>query len=340
MRAKPPSGAGITGLGGITRTTAASRAKSTTGDVKADPTAVKRKREALGEVVVNNRSKNTVVKGKEKENTKESFDGVVLKTKPAATRPPLRTVGTKQIARAPASRVVGKEKEATVVPMKAAGKPVGDDYAMVVDPPVVPGLIKRGPLPTKVARQPSKQLYVRESRTKAQLQAEEDDIEDHRGMKRRRTSSEPPEQKQTTEEAFLTARINAELEAYANEIEADPENSPWDDLDADDVDDPLMVSEYVVDIFKYLRQVEVCNCCYPWHYDINLWHSSPRCLTLITWKARESLRGKCVGFSWTGSFRSMSASAFSLKPYFFASILLIVSSLFVLSLLRNFSWWA
>jgi len=263
MRAKPPSGAGTTGLGGITRTTAASRAKSTTGDVKADPTAVKRKREALGEVVVNNRSKNIAVKGKEKENTKESFDGVVLKAKPTAIRPPLRTVGTKQIAKPTASRIVGKEKEATVVPMKAVGKPVGDDRAMVVDLPVIPGLIKRGPLPTKVARQPSKQLYTRESRTKIPLRAEDDDIEDHRDMKRRRTSSEPPEQNQATEEVILAARINAELEAYANEIEADPENSPWDDLDADDIDDPLMVSEYVVDIFKYLRQVEVCNCCCP-----------------------------------------------------------------------------
>jgi len=263
MRAKPPSGAGTTGLGGITRTTAASRAKSTTGDVKADPTAVKRKREALGEVVVNNGLKNIPVKGKEKENTKESFDGVVLKAKPVATRPPLRTVGTKQIAKPTASRIAGKEKEATVVPMKAVRKPVGDDYAMAIDRPVISGLIKRGPLPTKVVRQPSKQFYVRERRSKIQLQTEEDDIEDHRDIKRRRTSSEPPEQKQVTEEAFLAARINAELEAYANEIEADPENSPWDDLDADDVDDPLMVSEYVVDIFQYLRQVEVCNYCCP-----------------------------------------------------------------------------
>ena len=31
----------------------------------------------------------------------------------------------------------------------------------------------------------------------------------------------------------------------------------WDDLDAEDEDDPLMVSEYVVDIFNYLKKVEV-----------------------------------------------------------------------------------
>ncbi|KAL9709903.1 G2/mitotic-specific cyclin [Leucoagaricus gongylophorus] len=265
MRAKPPSGAGITGTGGTTRTTAASRAKSATGDVKADPTAVKRKREALGEVPVNNRPKNVVVKGKEKENTKESFDGVVLKAKPTATRPPLRTVGTKQIAKPVASRTVRKEKEAAVVPTKVVGKPVKDDHAMAVDPPVVSGPIKRGPPPAKDVRQPSKPLYTRESRSKIQLPVEEDDAEDHRDMKRRRTSSETPEHKQAAEEVLLAARINAELEAYANEIEADPENSPWDDLDADDVDDPLMVSEYVVDIFKYLRQVELTTMPNP-HY--------------------------------------------------------------------------
>ena len=35
--------------------------------------------------------------------------------------------------------------------------------------------------------------------------------------------------------------------------EADPEGDEWDDLDAEDSKDPLMVSEYVVDIFKYLK---------------------------------------------------------------------------------------
>jgi G2/mitotic-specific cyclin 1/2 len=31
----------------------------------------------------------------------------------------------------------------------------------------------------------------------------------------------------------------------------------WDDLDADDAGDPVMVSEYVVEIFEYLRKLEV-----------------------------------------------------------------------------------
>jgi hypothetical protein len=39
----------------------------------------------------------------------------------------------------------------------------------------------------------------------------------------------------------------------------------WDDLDAEDVHDPSMVTEYVDDIFSYLYKLEV-NCTLP--YDI------------------------------------------------------------------------
>ena len=36
-----------------------------------------------------------------------------------------------------------------------------------------------------------------------------------------------------------------------------PEDGEPDDLDKEDMDDPLMVSEYVGEIFQYLRKVEV-----------------------------------------------------------------------------------
>jgi G2/mitotic-specific cyclin 1/2 len=213
---------------------------------------------------MNNKPKSVAIKGKEKENTKETFDGVVLKTKPTAARQPLRTVGTKQVSKPIAPRALKKEKEPTHPPVKEK-KPahVPDEHAMAVDPPVIPSLIKRGSLPAKDTRQSNKRLSTRESRLQVRARVE-DDVEDHRDSKRRRTSSEAPEdpahaeeKRGLTEEDKIAARITAELEAYADEVEADPETSSWDDLDADDVDDPLMVSEYVVDIFKYLRQVEV-----------------------------------------------------------------------------------
>lgn len=37
------------------------------------------------------------------------------------------------------------------------------------------------------------------------------------------------------------------------------EEHSWDDLDADDLDDPVMVSEYVVEIFEYLKVLEVSS---------------------------------------------------------------------------------
>jgi len=38
----------------------------------------------------------------------------------------------------------------------------------------------------------------------------------------------------------------------------------WDDLDVEDEDDPLMVSEYVADIFEYMQVLEVnAHCIFP-----------------------------------------------------------------------------
>ncbi|ODV88110.1 hypothetical protein CANARDRAFT_26267 [[Candida] arabinofermentans NRRL YB-2248] len=47
------------------------------------------------------------------------------------------------------------------------------------------------------------------------------------------------------------------IETNAQEIKKAKVEYPWDDLDADDADDPLMVSEYVDDIFEYLHELEI-----------------------------------------------------------------------------------
>ena len=39
-------------------------------------------------------------------------------------------------------------------------------------------------------------------------------------------------------------------------------NVKWDDLDAADVDDPLMVPHYVVEIMEYMRELEVSKLLY------------------------------------------------------------------------------
>ncbi len=139
-RTKPVSStSGLTGaIGGVTRATAASRAKSSgITDSKLDIHAGKRKREALGEVTIPS-NKPAAVAGKGKE--KETFDGVVLKTKGVATRQPLRTVaGTRQTA-------ANFPKKSSAKDVKPGHEVVSldDENAMIVDPPVaLPSLVVR-----------------------------------------------------------------------------------------------------------------------------------------------------------------------------------------------------
>ena len=83
----------------------------------------------------------------------------------------------------------------------------------------------------------------------------QDDAQEDRAPKKRRTSSDAPET-DMDKLAQHGAEVAAVLDADGIP-EADPEGDERDDLDAEDSEDPVMVSEYVVDIFKYLKQTEV-----------------------------------------------------------------------------------
>ncbi|KAJ3396548.1 G2/mitotic-specific cyclin [Lobulomyces angularis] len=52
----------------------------------------------------------------------------------------------------------------------------------------------------------------------------------------------------------VTREIDMESEVH---VAKKSKFTGWDDLDADDVSDPLMVSEYVVEIYEYLKEVEI-----------------------------------------------------------------------------------
>jgi G2/mitotic-specific cyclin 2 len=81
---------------------------------------------------------------------------------------------------------------------------------------------------------------------------------------------------QSTSTSSLTQKSNARVapaRRRVDEVSAEPEAprkkqkvevSPkpdWDDLDAVDANDPLMVSDYVVEIFNYLKELEVISIC-------------------------------------------------------------------------------
>jgi hypothetical protein len=51
--------------------------------------------------------------------------------------------------------------------------------------------------------------------------------------------------------------LTRQEELLLGPVEADPNGDDWEDLDQEDIDDPQMVSEYVAEIFEYLKEVEV-----------------------------------------------------------------------------------
>jgi G2/mitotic-specific cyclin 1/2 len=200
-------------------------------------------------LVTNNKGKSKAASGKEKEKeasgVKEKFDGVMIKTKATTTTTTLR-----QTARAigGTSRRVARTIVTTQPEVLEEVVEVPDDDAMAVDDQ-----------PATFARRISTRSVG--SSRRVQAQGQDDDAEATRVFKKRRTSSEAPVSEGEMFEQELRQNSDAgaaDLEAFANaEPEADPEGDEWDDLDAEDADDPLMVSEYVVEIFKYMKEIEV-----------------------------------------------------------------------------------
>jgi len=131
---------------------------------------------------------------------------------------------------------------------------IQEDVPAVSDPMAIdpPRRVKAEILQTK-------SLRIVSSRKELKSVDEVDEEESKRVVKKRRTSSDLPE------EARIAARIPpGEVEEYlvvhpkrSTTPEADPDGDQWDDLDAEDTDDPLMVSEYVDEIFSYLKVIEV-----------------------------------------------------------------------------------
>lgn len=273
-RVKPPSTSAIPAPTATLQSralgaTAASRAKIGANDEnKVDLTLQgKRKREALGEVTTKNINKNKAAataakdgKGKGKEvalPTKEMFDGVVIKAKP--------TIPLRQIT-APTRRTTRSVIAPEVKPLKDVKEElvVNDDDAMAVDDhPPAPEPSRR--VSTRRSGANTQQVITQEvqrvqaaRRTSSHLVLKtetHEEVQDDRVFKKRRTSSDAPEtdiDEQAQHEAEVAAVLDVDVAP-----EADPDGDEWDDLDAEDSDDPLMVSEYVVEIFKYMKQTEL-----------------------------------------------------------------------------------
>lgn len=221
-RAKTVGGvtAGTSATTGATASTAASKAKAVVPAPEKE-TGVKRKREALVEVTANN--KNTVnLKGKDGKEGKEGTSKETI-VKPAAKpviRPPSRRIAPAAGKRLVA-RAVSVAREATA-PIEE--KVEAEAEPVVLEPIVEPELVEEPVVETL-------------------------ELDETRQYKRRHTDTKPLQDDSQAE----ADRVAAELEA------AEPSVQLWDDLDADDWDDPIMVSEYVSDVCVYLKQIEVCR---------------------------------------------------------------------------------
>ena len=287
-RAKPPSSQSAAdkpenakppGLSRATSSTAATRAKSVgVATSQVDPAAQgKRKRAALGEVPKppENKAKALHVgpgptdpKGKERvKEIKEKFEGVVLKqtTTTTTVRKPLRTVvdstSTTSVATtrrtrstitaAPSQPHAGQSHQLEVLREH-------DEDAMAVDPqpPAPVPSPKRFVAAREAVRTgvPASTRVPRRIPSRSTKQ-EEDEEEVNRAYKKRRTSSDMPEVAALHDAEVEEAVIPKEDADVDGEV--DPNGDLWDDLDAEDADDPLMVNEYVVEIFEYLKEVEV-----------------------------------------------------------------------------------
>ncbi|KAF9068860.1 cyclin-like protein [Rhodocollybia butyracea] len=226
-RAKPPSSSSNNGatfgvVGRAMGTTAASRAKiGPNGDTKTDHPTSKRKREALGELtsLVSNNKPGLGGKGKDLK-----FDGVVI-NKSKTIRQPRTVASTRQST---TSTIVANSDVLSKIP------DLDDDNAMIIDHPsrsILPALTIPNLSPIPVT---------------------------FHNLDKPRTSSEAPED--AVVEQWSGVRHD-ELEVLdeeeEEEVEADPNGPHWEDLDQEDGDDPLMVSEYVVEIFDYFKQIEV-----------------------------------------------------------------------------------
>lgn len=256
----------------------ADKDKGVMGD-KAEKVAGKRKREALAEVTQHNRDKSkggATMKGKGKE-----VGDVNSKTRLApgkTARQPLKTVSSVQ-ATATARRV------AKVVGVKKVQVHVEVEEQDEEETPADDAIVVDQPEPTAAAARPAGRVSVfkfvpepkEQASSRAVAPANYDENDAPRVFKKRHTL---PKEEAVPVPAVVSAKADravvprsgkksiavdeSQVEEekiaaqLANVIDDDDDDTGlWDDLDAEDWDDPAMCAEYVVEICCYMKELEV-----------------------------------------------------------------------------------
>lgn len=222
---------------GVTRATLASKAKTTSHEpASKEPTGTKRKREALLEVttkVTNHRNLAAGGSTTSKTEGKQSVAAAGAKIK-TNVKPPLGRTG-----RLPSSVAVGKRERLVRAGSESA-------TSTKTDAESISTFESKTSIDRSGSEVADERMEVDEPQAKL-ARVPEGDEEVERISKRRHTDDERVEDSQ------------AEADKIAADLQA-TELSPiqlWDDLDAGDWDDPLMVSEYVTEVCDYLKEIEV-----------------------------------------------------------------------------------
>ena len=233
-------------------------------------------------------------KGKGKETT------IVKPSKPTAT-----STSTTSNARAPLRTVTGRTRPNTVKTQKeetTAAHPPAKAVPVVEIPTAT---YSRTTSRVKASTSTTATTATRRSAQKKTVVAVDSDVEvlEEPFAKRRRTSSEVGDDALLENIVEESEPVDAGVENIGTGAVEDiiEQEQDWDDLDRDDDDDPLMVSEYVADIFNYLKVVEVRRFTVRFPIPkLTDFFSKLLCPILITWITRRSSRGRCVESSWTG----------------------------------------
>jgi len=246
---------------------------------------IKRKREVLGEVTTTANNKHSITAhgkaSKEGTSTKPPSTAssattattagtikpkVAVKPSAAASKLPGRTVVRRATTRAPSESTVASkaESEARAVEPVATTK--------VKAKTTVTATIAATTRP-KVKVEEAAPVPVNEYKMQIDTPKDRADDEEERASKRRNTEERPPLRLATNATAVPlpaptkplaavtivdSSHEDAEQVAFElQKVEEFTEVQAWDDLDAEDWDDPVMVSEYVADVCVYLKEIEV-----------------------------------------------------------------------------------
>ncbi|GAA5870463.1 hypothetical protein JCM8547_004039 [Rhodosporidiobolus lusitaniae] len=146
------------------------------------------------------------------------------------------------------STVSGSMRGAAV----ANGKAVKAVKATKETPPVIRDIRRR----RAEAEELAEMLRAQEEQAMAEFNAQQElEAQEGRMVKKARTSE--PEQAPPDEEEEDELDEETRVSKYETEVEPRPKDEGWEDLDVDDDEDPLMVSAYVVEVYEYLRELEL-----------------------------------------------------------------------------------